>query len=201
MDAAAGGIACDAGFFHDQSTKTCTVCPAGASTFHYSNASSVLDCLCEPGFENVTHVCEMCAHAFFKWSLTNRLCTTCHPDSQLTATGVPLCAWCLCRAGFFFELDWDGEKSCRACLGGTYKGELADSACTQCPLNHFICPANANTPEQCPSHSLSASGNARMEDCLCVEGFFFAYAADAPADSEAAASFATADALGPGIAM
>jgi hypothetical protein len=40
-----------------------------------------------------------------------------------------------------------------------------------------------------------------MEDCLCVEGFFFAYAAVAPADSEAAASFATADSLGPGIAM
>lgn len=175
-------IACDAGFFRAQATKACTACPAGSSTFHYSNASSALDCLCEPGFENATQACEMCAHAFFKGSLANRSCTACHPDSQAAAPGATLRAQCLCRAGFFFELDGDGEKSCRACAAGTYKGELADAACTQCPENHF-CPANAVAPEQCPPHSLSAPGSGRVEDCLCVEGFFFAYAAGAPANA------------------
>ena len=181
-------VACDAGFFRAQATKACTACPAGSSTFEYSNASSALDCLCAPGFENASELaqasgsCEPCAPAFFKGSLANRSCTACHPDSQAAAAGATLRAQCLCRAGFFFELDGDGEKSCRACAAGTYKGELADAACTQCPANHF-CPANAIAPAACPPHSLSAPGSGRVEECLCVEGFFFAYAAGAPADA------------------
>jgi hypothetical protein len=68
-------VACDAGFFRAQATKACTACPAGSSTFDYSNASSALDCLCAPGFENASELaqasgsCEPCAPAFFKGSL------------------------------------------------------------------------------------------------------------------------------------
>ena len=167
-------VACDAGFFRDQPTKTCTACPPGSSTFPYSNASSPLHCLCRPGFENTSEACGLCRSAFFKGDLENSSCTQCHPDSQSPTPGAIARGDCLCHPGFFFALDEHGEKSCEACEAGTYKGDLADVLCTECPPDHF-CLAGANETQTCPLHSFSAAGSARVEECLCFEGFFFDY--------------------------
>ncbi len=93
----------------------------------------------------------MCAHAFFKGSLANRSCTACHPDSQAAAPGATLRAQCLCRAGFFFELDGDGDvfdavtgAGCALCPTGTFarfedpaEYEAPESTCVDCVLGQY----------------------------------------------------------------
>lgn len=166
-------VACDAGFFRDQHTKACTACPQGSATFHYANATSALDCLCSPGFENTTHACEMCSREHFKDVLENRSCTQCHAHSQSLMPGANSKELCKCNPGFFAVLT-DSSTTCTACEAGTFKEETSDDPCVQCPPN-FYCPQQANKTQPCPLHSFSAPRSTKIEDCLCTTGFFSAY--------------------------
>jgi len=166
-------VACDAGFFRTQNTKACTECAEGSSTFHYMNATSALDCLCKPGFENNTHACEMCDNEFFKGVLANRSCTRCRENSQSPTLGATMQEHCKCNPGFF-AVPTDGDNRCSPCEAGTYKGDISDAQCTACPRNHY-CPEQSNQTQPCPMHSLSGLMGQRIEDCLCTAGFYSAY--------------------------
>ena len=166
-------VACEAGFFRTQHTKTCTACPEGSGTFHYTNATSALDCLCNPGFENKTHACEMCSREHFKDVLENRSCTECHANSQSLTPGASAQELCKCNPGFF-AVPRDGSTVCTACESGTYKENISDALCVACPQDHY-CPEQANETQPCPLHSLSAPASSRVEDCLCTAGFYSAY--------------------------
>ncbi len=108
------------GFFRDQATKTCSACPQNSSTFTYSNASSPLHCLCKPGFENASHVCELCASDFFKGGLENRSCTPCTANS-FGAAGAVSHLNCTYVGGFE-----PYDNVCNLCPTGKYKNQTTN---------------------------------------------------------------------------
>ena len=99
-------VACGAGFFLSRETLRCTGCPAGSSTFDYTNASSALHCVCRPGFENQTilrldgEACEPCRLGFYKEQLRNASCGVCPYNSWTLAEGSANVSACVCDPGF-----------------------------------------------------------------------------------------------------
>lgn len=170
-------VSCAAGQYLDQETLNCTACPAGSSTFEYTNASRALDCLCEPGFENASTVCTQCALGLYKEVLQNTTCLECPPNSFTNDTGSSSIAACLCNAGYFPEDTANSDihfQLCEPCAAGTYKAVLADAVCDVCPENHY-CPEAAVTPLACPPDSSSGPASQRVTDCLCHPGFHMAF--------------------------
>ena len=175
-------VACGAGFFLSQEGRNCTACPAGSSTFHYTNASSALHCLCRPGFENATARCEQCRVGFYKEVLANASCTRCVANSDTLAAGSANVSACVCDPGFSKpsfpappapHLPEDHARPCEPCAPGTFKRTQADEACLGCPADHF-CPEGSVEPTACPANSSAAPGRAAVEECLCHAGFHFA---------------------------
>jgi hypothetical protein len=93
-------MACPAGFFLSQESLNCTACPPGSSTHDFSNASSALDCICLPGFNNETEACQLCQEGFYKQSLENASCASCPANSHTAARGASEVADCVCKPGF-----------------------------------------------------------------------------------------------------
>jgi hypothetical protein len=93
-------IGCPAGFFLSQESLNCTACPSGSSTQHFSNASSALDCLCGPGFENNTDACQLCKEGFYKQSLENVSCASCPTNSSTAFPGALNESECVCKPGY-----------------------------------------------------------------------------------------------------
>ena len=192
-------MACPAGFFLDQDSLNCTACPLGSGTHDFSNASSALDCLCRPGFENQTaeglpsEACQLCRLGFYKEGLENASCASCPANSDTAAPGASDVAECVCRPGF----------TPRALLGNSSDGTSPDNAslpdavasaslpdalandCVACPAGSFktplgngacapcpadhYCPPASAEPRACPPRSSSLPGSGSPEACLCEE--------------------------------
>jgi hypothetical protein len=97
-------MACPAGFFLSQESLNCTACPPGSSTHDFSNASSALDCICSPGFNNETEACQLCQEGFYKQSLENASCASCPANSHTAAPGASVVADCVCKPGFTLSI-------------------------------------------------------------------------------------------------
>lgn len=177
-------VACAAGFYLDHDSLQCTACPAGSSTFSFFNASSPLDCVCAPGYENAstadTSACALCPVGFFKASLDNTSCTRCPAHSSTFAAGSPDVGACECGAGYSKPsfagpepTPEDHTQHCEPCASGSFKRAQADAPCEQCPADHF-CPEASVEPVSCPASSSAAAGAAAVEDCHCAPGFHFA---------------------------
>ena len=165
-------IACPEGFFLDQIIINCTRCPIGATTFSYSNASDISDCICTTGFENLTDgadLCTKCALDFYKDEIENVSCAQCFENSQTLTTGSESIDACVCNAGFSGTED---EHACFACDAGKYKSDPGDIACGTCPVDHF-CPEQSIYPVKCPPNSSSSPGSKIIEECLCHAGFHY----------------------------
>jgi hypothetical protein len=185
-------VACGAGFFLDQRGLNCTACPPGSSTHDFSNASSALDCLCRPGWENRTaeglpaEACEPCRLGFHKEELANSTCAACPANSDTAAPAASDVAECVCRPGFTprsllsnssvhnASLPGVGDASlpdlsdaCVACPAGSFKPGLGNGACAPCPADHYCPPASAE-PRACPANSSSLPGRGSPEACLCA---------------------------------
>jgi len=149
------------------------VCPAGSGTPERANASSVLACLCLPGFENETILgedgekCEPCRLGFYKEQLRNASCVRCAGNSWTLREGSASARACVCDAGHWRAPD---AAACAACAAGSFKGAAGDGECAPCPLDHF-CPEGAAAPVACPAHSSAEAGRAAAEECLCGTGF------------------------------
>lgn len=167
-------VSCAAGQYLDQDSLNCTACPAGSSSFEYTNASSALDCLCQPGFENAPTACAECALGFFKESLQNTSCHECPSNSYTVSTGSDSVAACVCNAGYFPVGDDLYFEECVQCHAGTYKSELADAACLTCPEDHY-CPEGAVSPLSCPPFSSATNASQSVTDCLCHVGYHMAF--------------------------
>jgi hypothetical protein len=174
-------VACAAGFFLSQSLN-CTACPAGSSTFHYTNASSALHCLCRPGFENASARCEQCRVGFYKEELANASCARCVAHSSTAAAGSANVSACVCDPGFSKptfktppaqHMPENHARPCEPCAPGSFKRAQADEACLECPADRF-CPVGSVEPTACPANSSAAPGRAKVEECLCHAGFHFA---------------------------
>lgn len=179
-------VACGAGFYLEQASLNCTACPEGSGTFEYTNASSLLHCVCLPGFENQTILgldgekCEQCRLGFYKEQLRNASCVRCPYNSWTLAEGSANVSACVCDPGFSKPHlgtlppgEEDHAQPCEECAPGSFKRTQADEACLTCPEDHF-CPAGSVEPTACPANSSAAPGRAVVEECLCHAGFHFA---------------------------
>jgi hypothetical protein len=179
-------VACRAGFFLSQESLNCTACPAGSGTFEYTNASSLLHCVCLPGFENQTILgldgekCEACRLGFYKEQLRNASCVVCPYNSWTLAEGSANVSACVCDPGFSKPHlatlppgPEDHAQPCEPCAPGSFKRTQADEACAVCLADHF-CPEGSVEPTACPANSSAAPGRASVEECLCHAGFHFA---------------------------
>lgn len=169
--------ACTAGFFVSQETGNCTACPDGSSTHEYTNGSSVVDCMCRPGFE--PHVnkssCILCSVFTHKGTLSNASCSACPANSQTNRTGAVAIDECVCMRGFTqrtvpnasaANASAANASECVACEAGTYKTGLGLGACVPCPINHF-CPPASPAPRPCPPNSTSPAGSVSGKACVC----------------------------------
>lgn len=146
-------VGCNSGHYLNQDTETCTQCPHRKTTEHGVNASSIDDCLCEPGsfLSNGTQNCDLCEAAYYKNYIGNGICTAC-PDDKITAgPGSTTREECQCPPGEY--LTSNGE--CTYCDVGSYKNTVGNQACSRCP-------ANMTT-----TNSRSVS----LQDCVCLAGF------------------------------
>lgn len=167
-------VACDAGFYLSIDTLNCTQCPVGSTTFNFSNASDISDCICTYGYENLstaTYACSACNLNFYKNQIRNNSCVRCPANSLTTETAAESIAACVCDVGFSDILD---SNECSSCAAGSYKDFVGDIACLSCPEDHY-CPQQSVTPIACPANSSSSAQSTVIEDCFCHAGFHYSY--------------------------
>ena len=132
------------------SNQNCELCPARKTTLNVG-ATSIQDCLCEPGtFENVGQ-CSDCQPGFFCPGTGKA--EACPANTQSLIAAARTNASCLCVAGYFLNTT-NGTK-CEPCDPGRFKGAVSNDPCTQ------LCPANAD----------SYAGAASLQDCFCSEDY------------------------------
>lgn len=170
-------IACDAGFYLNQTSLRCQACPSHSTTYDGSNATEPTDCICVAGFTNGTEACEPCALATFKPFIGNYSCHLCTEHASTPDVGSVSVDQCGCVEGFTRDLD-DPDDPCVPCAPGSYKNFFGDAECLACPADSF-CPEQAINPTPCPSRSQSPEGSGSLADCLCDPGTHYDTTQDA----------------------
>jgi len=96
-------------------------------------------------------------------SRTNR--TAC-PANSTSAAGSDARADCSCNAGYGGDA---ATGECLICVPGTYKTDVANTACSICTDDHY-CTGGTNRTA-CPANSTSAAGSDARADCSCNAGY------------------------------
>lgn len=161
-------VACEAGFYLNQTSKTCVSCPFASTTFSYTNASDISACVCVSGFTPHGSQCIDCSVGTYKTSVSNDTCTVCHDNANTNATTSISNAACLCNSGYTSDVS---DQICLPCAAGTFKPILSDEACNLCPVNTYCTGANI-VPEPCVENSVSVSGSNELSDCICIPGYY-----------------------------
>ena len=168
--------ACGLDEYQDTAGQTqCHACPAHSYT-EGTGSSSVLQCLCESGYEwdETSQTCVECTAGTSKgrgagtcaqcpedaYSLARSAqCTACGPDERAPAgSGSPFA--CNCRPGFGSA---DGGDSCSLCGNGTFSGGGTGAASSNPQAQRPACA-------QCPANKSSAQGSTQQGSCKCVPG-------------------------------
>jgi hypothetical protein len=152
---------CDIDFYGIVGTA-CTACPSNQVRpfFIYSN-TTLLDCLCAPGFEPdpaAANLCRQCPIGTYKPFFGDHNCIAC-PDTFTTEkTGNGNASACVCRPGYVY-----GGEQCTVCPQNTYKvGFNLDTVCNECTENSFGA-AGGTGPMEC-----SCSASFEANPYLCV---------------------------------
>ena len=171
--------ACAAGSYKSTvGTDDCTACPQNTYTFFTTAATSILDCLCNAGYEPVGGVCKACAVGKYsnaaEWS-----CTTCDADKITLNTAADSVDMCVCDAGYYHDYD----NTCTQCPTGYVKLQAGNSVCSPCPVDTkwvasdqtcSPCPYNYNTNDQ-TAQTLCAFCNQFFQytssGCECMPGY------------------------------
>lgn len=178
-------VACRDGFFLDDAAVAgggdplCRRCPVNMFTRPGRNASEQTHCLCSPGWSNSTGaaLCQACLVGEFKPVLGNVSCSSCPADSSTLGTNSTSIDFCFCNPGFTPTAE--DEHVCAACVPGTFKGDLADEACAQCPANKF-CEGQTVVPTDCVVNSVALAGSDEVYDCSCKPGFLAIFSVNGP---------------------
>lgn len=161
--------------YQDDTGQTqCKVCPPHSYT-EGIGSDSVLQCLCESGFEwdEVNSICVPCGEGTSKgrgygrcevcpentYSLAQSpVCTPCGPNERSpVGSGSPFA--CNCRPGFGSP---DGGGSCSLCGNGTFS--VGGAVSTGNPqVQRPAC-------EQCPANKNSTQGSTERGNCRCIPG-------------------------------
>ena len=134
-------------------------------------ATTVSDCLCEPGFELAnaeTPACIQCAAGKFKNSTENVPCKSCPAGHYQNATGQTVCllcspnsqpdenlTGCLCNSGYQ-NISPLPNPTCQACNLGFYKTDASNTPCLSCPDSN---------------HTTHQLGSVAIGECFCRQGF------------------------------
>ena len=139
--------ACDMDFYGILGTA-CTACPSNqVRPFFIYSDTTLLDCLCAPGFEPdsaAANLCRQCPMGTYKPFFGDHNCIAC-PDTFTTEkTGNGNASACVCRPGYVY----DGEQ-CTICPENTHKaGFNLNTTCNACTANSFG-PAAGTGPLEC----------------------------------------------------
>ena len=146
--AANAGEACEpcaSGLYKDfTGSVSCLECPANSTSAEA--ATSLSNCVCEPGFTTDGSSCVTCASASYKTTTGNEPCTPC-PEHATSSPGAATLTACVCLPG--------------------YHGP--GTACTAC-ANDFYCPGDVAT-YACPANSSSPALSSSEDACTCDDGF------------------------------
>ena len=131
----------------------CLTCPAHMQP---EAETAATHCLCVPGYTYNVNIglCEPCGVGEYKPDVGNHTsCVACGSGGTTKQTASHNLSQCVANAG---HTGADGSASFPACAAGTYKTDIGDNACTECP-----------DPD-----TTSAEGSDELVDCVCRAGFF-----------------------------
>jgi hypothetical protein len=161
-------VGCEAGYYLNQTSKLCVLCPYASTTFSYTNASDISDCICTFGFTPTDSNCIECSIGTYKTSISNDSCVVCQDNASTNTTTSISQSACLCNSGYTPDLS---DETCEPCAPGTFKSVLSDDACNVCPANTYCTGANI-VPEACVENSASLVHSVQLSDCTCNAGYF-----------------------------
>ena len=97
-------ISCLEGQYLDDSTEPpqCAECPTFSHTPPRVNAADISECVCEPGYTNLTpDECSVCGIGNYKSELGNVSCTTCPTNFNTVVDNADAFEKCLCSPGYY----------------------------------------------------------------------------------------------------
>ena len=182
-------------FSNAPAQASCSACPAN-SGHDQTAATSIMACLCDPGYTVSNGFCNACLAGSFKDSSGSAACQPC-PSGTISGDGASVCVACpansvggggsiddcLCLPGF----QRNGDV-CEACVEGKFKNETSNSACLDCKAGTFsdstqtincdLCAENTYQPlegqtvcQDCITNSVSGNGSSIESQCECILGF------------------------------
>lgn len=183
----------------------CIPCPAFSGQDetlvgpHALRMSSIHDCQCFRGHENIEYVCSNCSLHMIQPLFVNTVCTHCPPGHYFVARHVqcqlcdiaqdddsrhvglianardPSLLWgddesdCVCRPAF--ERNMDGM--CQGCSVGKFRNSTSTRHCEMCAVDTYQDSVAQLLCKQCPLHSntLFLMGSVVVTQCICGAGF------------------------------
>ena len=190
---------------HAVDADTCQDCASNTQSPSSSDAKT--DCICQKGYRSDDgysegDACTACAAGTYKDETGDTTCTPCGEDTysmQEAADDANTCIHCpihmhspssstaqsdcTCKKGYSPGGESDfGERTCTACVPGTYKEHIGDNSCTNCeagtymnqapPDGLYVPSSNSTDCEGCPYYTSSPEGSAEITDCTCVPGYY-----------------------------
>ena len=165
-----GCSACPLDSFRAPTDNACRPCPANSGTPTEAAASEAA-CVCKAGFHpaapDAAHAaaqCVACPVDTYKPELASSPCSAC-PANATSQAASSSREQCTCDPGFSHDYSSGPAFSCAACAAGSW-----------CPGQRAVHP--------CPANSLSSTGAAALEQCICTSSMFMQDGTcfDCPAD-------------------
>lgn len=170
---------CKIGYFKTYfGSHGCNSCEPTRTTLSTGPIVEANDCLCKPGFEQISSECESCEIGYFKNEISNGKCTQCPTGSTTSINGETDesdCSICLPGYGFNFE-----KGECRVCGAGSYSGVSSNSICETCPVGATTDSDTATSYDECYcidgsefiSGECGCKGAWQGDECdICPENF------------------------------
>lgn len=180
-EAGAGCTMCASGHYSDRiSDDACVECsPARQYTTEFPGSDDELDCVCAPGFREVTALsyavnsvgCTECDGNRWRDTYSRDECEPCRQHSRRTAlSDASAEISCECGPGYTTVNASVRLPVCSACAAGLYKPAIGYEDCEACPANTFSKPG-ASECRACVAGKEGTDGNTGQQQCQCLAGF------------------------------
>ncbi|CEL95717.1 unnamed protein product [Vitrella brassicaformis CCMP3155] len=119
--------ACPIGKYKDSiSDNTCTDCGGGRTT-NATGMTAEANCVCEIGYALLDGACQPCEQGKYCPTVGGQP-QSCPIGFNTVGTGARTLDECLCDEGYTWR-----DETCKPCVIGTFKGDVSNQQCTQCP--------------------------------------------------------------------
>lgn len=165
--------------------STCTACAVNSMPLLVEGMTARTQCQCRPGTEgSYDSNCSLCRPGYFQDQFVGYdvsydgngagiavavECRQCPVDHFQHMVGSTSCLACPVNATALAGSD--AVDDC-FCVPGFYSTIRAhNDTCVECPAGYF-CEGGHPEPTACPTHTNSAAGSTREQDCICDPGFY-----------------------------